>query len=82
MAKKTKETGRPAGAAGAKHTYVRDEEFSKFRCSQGFNKVVSMLVESGMYKSKADVLHEAVQKLAFGKNVDIQHHDYFRGKIQ
>lgn len=79
---KKKVMGRPAGSAGAKHDYIRDEEFNKFRCSAGFNKVVAMLVESGLYKSKADVLHEAVQRLAFGKDTDVEHYSFWRGKIQ
>lgn len=83
MAKISKKgPGRPKGAAGQKHEFERNENFNKFRCSTGFKNVVEMLVAGGHYKSQADVLHEAVQRLAFGKDVDIEHYNYWRGKIQ
>lgn len=83
MAKvKKKAAGRPPGAANKKSEYTRSENFRQFRCSEGFIRIVEMLVSSGMYKSKADVLHEALQKLAYGKDVDVEHYNYWRGKIQ
>ncbi len=64
MKKKNKEPGRPLGSANAKSAYVRDQEFNKFRCSQGFNKTVEEILQTGNYKSKADVIHRAIEILA------------------
>lgn len=68
MAKaKKKAPGRPPGAAGKKSEHLRDQVFTQMRCSRGFNKVVEELVTLGLYKSKADVMHEALQQLAYKK---------------
>lgn len=62
--------GRPPGSPNAKSAVLRDEFVRQFRCSEGFNKVLEALVATGNYKSKADVLHEALQQLAIKKNQD------------
>ncbi len=79
---KKKVIGRPVGSANTKNQYARDQVFAGFRASEGFTRTVDNLVSSGQYKSKADVLHEAVQRLAFGKDIDIEHYSFWRGKIQ
>lgn len=58
--------GRPAGSGNTKSAFIRDEICSQFRCSQGFNKTVDELLKNG-YKSKADIMHEALQILAARK---------------
>ncbi len=83
MAKANKKgPGRPKGAAGQKHEFERNEKFNKFRCSLGFKNVVQMLVAGGHYKSQVDVLHDAVQRLAYSRDVEIEHYHLWRGKIQ
>jgi len=62
-----KKAGRPVGSIGTKTAFARDEFCTQFRCSRGFNEVVKELIASGQYKSKADVLHEALQILAARK---------------
>jgi hypothetical protein len=67
MAKaKSKGPGRPPGTPNLKSAYPRDENFGPMRCSTGFNKVVEEILQSGStkYKSKADVLHAALEILA------------------
>ena len=59
--------GRPVGSISTKTAYPRDEICSQFRCSRGFNNVVNELIRSKIYKSKADVMHEALQILAARK---------------
>lgn len=71
--------GRPAGAIGTKSAYARDEICSQFRCSQGFNKTIAELMDTGTYKSKADVLHRALEILAAR---ELPATFYFMGKIQ
>jgi Arc/MetJ-type ribon-helix-helix transcriptional regulator len=63
---KIKEAGRPPGAPNKKSIYVRDEDL-KIRASEGLNKTITALIASGEYKSKADVIHDAVQHLAYRK---------------
>lgn len=68
MAKASKKkAGRPRGAMGVKSSVLRDEICSQFRCSRAFNEVVKELVATGHYKSKADVMHDALQILAARK---------------
>lgn len=64
--KKNKTTGRPAGAANQATGNLRNEYMRQFRCSEGFNRVVDELIAAG-YKSKADIMHEALERLAFNK---------------
>ena len=84
MAKaKKKAPGRPPGAANKKNSAVRDERAPGFRCTQGFNKTVEMLIGSGQYKSQADVYHEAVQQLAYKKTVPKEpNYNFWISKIQ
>ena len=58
---------RPKGSPDKKSAFVRDEIFNKFRCTRGFNEVVNEIKTVGNYKSKADVMHEALQILAARK---------------
>lgn len=67
-AKKNREPGRPPGAANKANENARNCTFS-IRSSEGFNKVVDLLTVSH-YKSKADVIHEAVMLLASRKLED------------
>ena len=69
MAKKFKEAGRPVGAANLKSGYVRDEKIS-CRVTEGLNKTVAALMEECGYKSPSDVLHDAIQQLAYKKITD------------
>lgn len=62
-----REAGRPRGAIGTKNAFARDEICTQFRCSSGFNKTVAALIDTGNYKSKSDILHEALQLLAVRK---------------
>lgn len=67
MAKrKHKEPGRPLGSPNAKNKFERNETFKQMRCSQGFNKTIDEILANGStkYKSKADVMHAALQLLA------------------
>jgi hypothetical protein len=68
--KKIKEPGRPAGSPNAKSAVLRDEVCRQFRCSEGYNKTLEALMATGNYKSKSDVLHEALQQLAIKKLQD------------
>lgn len=79
---KKKSPGRPEGSANKSSAYTRSENFRQFRCSEGFLRTVDHLVTSGKYKSKGDVLHAALQKLAYGIDVEVQHYSFWRGKIQ
>lgn len=57
--------GRPAGSANQKSAFTRNEKFNHFRCSQGFNKTVDEIKNNNpAYKSKADVMHRALEILA------------------
>lgn len=76
---KKKSAGRPAGVGNVKIQYLRDEICTQFRCSRGCNEVIKELVATGMYASKADVLHEALQILAMRK---LPADFYWREKIQ
>lgn len=73
---------RPAGAPNTRSGHLRDELGNKFRCTHGFNKVCEMLIESGHYKSRADIYHDALQQLAIKKSIDIEHYLYHVQKIQ
>lgn len=66
---KFKTAGRPAGKANKRSGQLRSQE-TNIRCSEGFNETIKMLVATGNYSSKADVLHEALQQLAFKKLTD------------
>lgn len=79
MAKAKKSPGRPPGSINDKSAYPRDETGPNFRCSRGFNEVVAELVRSGHYKSKADVLHRALEILAARH---LPGEFYWRDKIQ
>ena len=46
---------------------MRDEWLNKCRATEGLNKTIDALMATGAYKSKADVIHEAVQMLAMRK---------------
>lgn len=81
MAKKVKGPGRTPGAPNSKSKYLRDETIS-IKCSQGFNKIVEGLVPALGKKSKADVLHEAIQQLAYRTNIEDARVKYFIDKIQ
>jgi hypothetical protein len=80
--KKTKPAHRPPGAINKKNAHGRDERAAGFRCSQGFVKVVDMLLLYGQYRSKADIYHEALQLMAMKKNIATEHYDYWVKKIQ
>lgn len=80
--KKSNPAHRPKGSINQGNEHGRNESAAGFRCSQGFNKVVAMLVSEGLYKSKADLYHEAVQLLALKKQVTIEHYDFWVKKIQ
>lgn len=68
MAKGIKKTsGRPEGSIDKKSDYPRNEILAQIRCTEGFNKCVDELVSKGIYKSKSDVLHDALQQLAYKK---------------
>lgn len=71
--------GRPRGSMNEKNAYLRDEICSQFRCSMGFNKTVEELMKTGTYKSKADVLHRALEILAAR---ELPGTFYFMNKIQ
>lgn len=66
MGKIKKGPGRPAGSANLKSAFERNQKFGPMRCSEGFNKVLKEILVSGStkYKSKADVMHTALQILA------------------
>lgn len=82
MAKKIKTAGRPAGTPNIKNEFERNEVANHFRCTEGFNKVMAMLIQSGLYKSKSDIYHEALQLLAMKKNVELEHWSFWVKKIQ
>jgi Arc/MetJ-type ribon-helix-helix transcriptional regulator len=58
--------GRPKGAANLANGHTRHLNCS-FRCTEAFDQILKHLVASGQYKSKADVMHEALQLLALKK---------------
>jgi hypothetical protein len=60
---KIKEAGRPPGAANKRSAFVRNHKYQG-RCTEGFIKTVQALIGAGIYKTPADVIHEAVQLLA------------------
>jgi Arc/MetJ-type ribon-helix-helix transcriptional regulator len=66
---KIKEPGRPPASPNKKSNYVRDERLS-LRVTEGFNKTVELLKESGNYTSAGDVIHEAVRHFALSRNPD------------
>lgn len=79
MGKAKKAAGRPKGSANEKSAYLRDEE-CKFRCSAGFNKCVAeIMANNPAYKSKADVMHRALEVLA-GRELPANF--YWYNKIQ
>jgi hypothetical protein len=82
MVKKSKPARRQAGTPNKKNEFGRDERANHFRCTEGFNKVCAMLIKSGLYKSKSDIYHEALQLLAMKKNVQLEHWDFWVKKIQ
>lgn len=59
-----KQPGRKPGSANKANGVPRNEKFSPMRCSEGFAEAVKEMTATGMYGSKADVLHEAVQLLS------------------
>lgn len=63
---KIKETGRPSGSANKRSGFVRDEKLS-CRVTEGFNKTVAALIAVAGYSSASDVVHDAVQQLAYKK---------------
>lgn len=69
---KIKEPGRPEGSPNKKSMYVRDE-YLNCRVTQGFNKTIEALMATDAYKSKADVIHEALMHLAHRKLTDKTH---------
>jgi len=64
-----KDSGRPKNAPNRKSAYVRDERIS-CRVTEGLNKTVAALIEECGYKSPSDVLHDAIQQLAYKKITD------------
>lgn len=79
--KKRKAQGRPQGSPNSKNNYVRDERF-EVKCSEGFNKIVVALQKELKLKSKADVLHTAIQQMAFRTNFTDDKDKYWVDKIQ
>ena len=78
---KKKTIGRPQGSPNQKSKYLRDETCS-IKCSQGFNKIIAALKKEHRLKSKADVIHEAVQQMAFRTKFTDEKDKYFIDKIQ
>lgn len=62
-----KGVGRRKGTPNVKTGILRSDLCTQFRCTEGFNKTVEELISSGLYKSKADVMHEALHILACRK---------------
>jgi Arc/MetJ-type ribon-helix-helix transcriptional regulator len=58
--------GRPAGSIGKKNEHVRKIHVT-FRATEGLNETFKVLIKNKLYKSKSDIVHEAVQKLAYQK---------------
>lgn len=81
MRKKPKGPGRPVGSPNKKSLFPRNQTIS-IKCSQGFNEMVEGLVVALGKKSKADVLHEAIQQLAYRTNIEDARVKYFIDKIQ
>jgi len=69
MAKKYKEAGRPPGAPNKKSQYQRTASLN-IRVTEGFENTVLALIAAELYKSKSDVLHDALQQLAYKKLTD------------
>lgn len=82
MKKKAKQAGRPPAAINQKNAHGRTETAAGFRCSQGYKKVTDMLIGSGLYKSKADIYHEALTLLAKKRNLEVEHFNYWVNKIE
>ena len=76
---KVKGPGRPAGAPN-KGNETRKEHNLTIRCSEGFLQVLDLLIKTG-YKGKSDVLHDAVQMLAFKKLAGDKAASYWVDKI-
>ncbi len=66
---KIKFSGRPAGSPNNKSTYVRNIG-KTYRASEGMVKTLQALIANSNYKSASDVLHDAVQQLAYKKNLN------------
>ena len=75
-----KEAGRPAGSPNKGTGYVRNISMS-FRATEGLQKTIEALIASGNYKTKSDVIHEAVQILGF-KKLSKKMEIYWLNKIQ
>lgn len=84
MSKANKGPGRPAGSA-THGKELRIQVCQQFRCSEGYNQVVDLLVASGRYTSKADVYHDAMLQLARSQKTltgkEGKAFDYWRNKI-
>jgi hypothetical protein len=78
MAKKKNPQHRPAGTPNKKSQFVRTDTFA-VRFTRGANEVMKELIAQGQYKTKADVLHDALQVLAHRK---LPHDYYWINKIQ
>lgn len=66
MSKSKKPANRPPGSPNKKSAYVRDQVVN-FRATTGFVKTLEELITAGVYKSKADAMHDALQILAARK---------------
>jgi len=55
---------RTPGSTNKVNDYPRNKDCSHFRCTEGFNTIIEQFIESGLYKSKSDVMHQALFVLA------------------
>lgn len=63
---KIKQAGRPEGAPGKRSGYLRNVPFT-FKGTEGLEMTIKALIATGNYKTKSDVIHEAIQQLAIKK---------------
>lgn len=81
---KAKAPGRPAGSTTFDKA-ARKEICKQYRCSEGYNQVVDLLVKTGRYGSKADVYHNALLQLARSEKtitgLEGKQFNYWRDKI-
>ena len=69
MGTKFKEAGRPPGSPNKKSQYQRTASLN-IRVTEGFENTLQWLISEEIYKSKSDVLHDALQQLAYKKVTD------------